>query len=271
MVRWNVARGVIYSPERIKEFDSSLISFFMASRLIKEITFFQLEQDLEKVRKEKFPDKVSRLQGLYFFEDKSNADLARSIFQTQVLTTAKIIDPSAIYDKHDMNWITYYNLIKDDPEWMKKYWCGEICPCFEYGPVWECLTNETLQVTDTTIEKQCLEGFIAEDEQFGPLILSANAAARYGYLFGAVFFTIVSESTHIHLRVVMPCGPNLQQDWVDILNLLKEKCPNNYNILHRQFQKNLLKDGSLCAIPDFGKHAWCITESKILKECSLNN
>lgn len=133
MVNWEVAIGRIRSACDRNEIPG-LVSFWHYSRLHRYLSsessdYIKDEYELEAVRREHYPDEVSRLTGVYFFESREIAASAidrwgvnpiKKDFVTPINFSASKIT------RVDSEWITS-NLGKNggSNDWMHSYWQGE--------------------------------------------------------------------------------------------------------------------------------------------------
>ena len=264
MVKWNVAIGALQSPLMVKKIDNLITTFFMANRL-KNSTRLEMECELEVVRFMEFPDKISRLQGLFFFDNYDEFQKAIHIppFNRGTLVEASI-EPRS-YSRHDMNWITYYNKKNYPDDWCQKYWRGEECPFSEYGvPVWECITNKTLLILDETLRKGIYEELIKENNNVAFALQMGIEAVRFGYAVGNCFLRLSKENNHLHIRSFIRLPEN---ECVEIIKLVYSdpNLRNNGNIMWQQIKKYPL--GTIGEIPNFVKYEWCVDLNCPIQNC----
>lgn len=130
MVAWEVAIGRIKSicDRNEDKFGVSLWFYGLMEKYIKDASSTSVinEFKLELVRQNIFPEKVSRLQGVYFFESKYLAETAldRWGLSHRKKYISEVYFSGNSYTEVDSEWITSY-LKSDDIEWMPKYWSGE--------------------------------------------------------------------------------------------------------------------------------------------------
>ncbi|WP_219904196.1 hypothetical protein [Aphanothece minutissima] len=143
MVAWEVAIGRIRSAcdNSRDKFGISLWQY----GLLREYAHqgadrrFINELRLESIRQESFPEKVSRLKGVYFFESERDAHMATErwgIGDKQKYICEVNFSASNI-TRVDSEWITSF-LLSSDESWMKSYWGGEI---FGDAPLTEILAS----------------------------------------------------------------------------------------------------------------------------------
>ena len=130
MVAWEVAIGRVRTTYATKDeyysvslWQYSLLKSYSENGISQK---FISELQLEKTRKKSYPNQVSRLQGLYFFENEDNAIQALSRWGIKV--NKEYISPVTFYydkiTKVDSEWVTNY-LNTEQSEWHEKYWQGD--------------------------------------------------------------------------------------------------------------------------------------------------
>jgi hypothetical protein len=117
---------------------------------------FGLEIGLERLRAEHYPDRVSRLRGMYCFLDIRSAERALSWgrpsnhFRSEFLAELSLDEAGPRRDRVDANWIGYQGGNIDD--WMHRYWRGDAFPDDE--PLWETVLDSRLIVLGTTLREK---------------------------------------------------------------------------------------------------------------------
>jgi hypothetical protein len=141
MVAWEVAIGRIRSID-ITKFEVSIWQYTSLSNYVKyglDQNFIN-EIELEYVRKQHFPNRVSRMQGVYFFESYDDAVFALKHWDIPLKENyiSEISFTPQNITKVDSEWITSYIDKKTNNSWMNKYWNGEIK---EDKPLYEILAT----------------------------------------------------------------------------------------------------------------------------------
>ncbi|HDW7095897.1 TPA: hypothetical protein ACGIZ8_000502 [Yersinia enterocolitica] len=144
MVAWEVAIGRIQSICDKQEFGVSVWFYNLVKGLVEKNNNVKIANEfkLELTRAKMYPEKVSRLQGVYFFESTEMAEIAverwgipgRKKYITEVYFSGNN------YTEVDSEWITTY-LVSDpllNPSWMECYWKGET---FGVKPLTEILAS----------------------------------------------------------------------------------------------------------------------------------
>lgn len=162
-VAWATYRGILVTvpPE-----PQGSISLWYADMLQKKGTFHcEKELRLERIRRDSFPSKVSRLRGFFCLPNVNSAKLATRVwnssrkdnFNLQNLAEISLVDAKG-NDEFDSNWITNSHDLQDD--WMERYWNGDSFPNEE--PVWEKLVEGKIAVLGTELRDRAYERIKAE-------------------------------------------------------------------------------------------------------------
>lgn len=199
---WGVMRGVLVSPS-VLENNSNGKGYLslMAAKLLNNDNHNRLfyESLIEETRALMFPDKASRIRGLYFFEnifDAKKAEEWGGHFIEENLSEILIHkNYMEKFTKVDSKWITNakfddYEFIKDRT-WMAKYWKG--IP-YDDNPIWEVILEGVAVIPNEKIRRQAeknLKTWFPESDFF---ILASRLASEVGSLGGVITpFLIYSE------------------------------------------------------------------------------
>ena len=162
-VAWAAYRGVLVICPSTGGFVSSwAVSMLRAGQLQNaDCPIVKRELELEKIRKQRFPNRISRLQGFYCFPDLENAKRALSSprwngdhFTLKNLAELSLEDVQG-RDRLDSNWITYFDRFSSADEWMPRYWEGEPFPDEE--PIWETLLQGKAIVLGTDLRERAYD------------------------------------------------------------------------------------------------------------------
>jgi hypothetical protein len=130
LVLWETYVGRMASSDYINDPSFSPISLRHYSVLRNYINGYKkvliLELRLENIRKIFYPDKVSRLTGLYFFEDKDVALKAKDEWHLNHFKEESLVDVGFTYTnitRVDAKWIDN-NHDNPNDNWMHDYWQG---------------------------------------------------------------------------------------------------------------------------------------------------
>lgn len=143
-VAWEVAIGRIKSvddnnPEGfgISQWQYSLLSEYVNHGLNQR---FINELMLEHIRQKCYPQRVSRLQGVYFFESEEDANNAldrwNMPYKKKYISAVKF--SANKLTKVDSEWITNKFFSTSDIRWMNRYWEGEV---YGEAPLYEILAS----------------------------------------------------------------------------------------------------------------------------------
>ena len=157
-VAWAAYRGVLVScPSSV-----GFVSFWHASMLQNATSqIASREMELEKVRQQRFPNRTSRLKGLYCFLDLESAKRASSspLWDGDHFTLNNLAELSLEevqgQGRLDSNWITYSDGFSSADEWMPRYWEGDPYPVEE--PIWETLVQGRAFVLGTDLRQRAYD------------------------------------------------------------------------------------------------------------------
>ncbi|WP_132997222.1 hypothetical protein [Sulfitobacter pontiacus] len=194
MAAWNVVRSSFYSPSRLPELEQSgALSFSMADLLQDgNAARATAEFRLEDFRRRHFPNAVSRLTGIFLFDDVDSAakvwdnDAWGAHFNTKYLTDVGV---SADYSSRlDAVWITMMrndeNILVEGWEKMaERYWSGE--PASDQ-PIWERIIEGWVTIWGTDLKIRALEEIKKFWPQSLPLLGVAANSASIGSCDGAI-------------------------------------------------------------------------------------
>lgn len=205
-VAWAVMRGMLVSADQThpEAPENGFVSFMLAGMIQyqRNDRIFN-ESIIEHVRATRYPRKISRLRGMYFFRSREDA-LSRigdrdwpKYFTRENLVELELypaLDPTVC----DANWITFANLRSDgriateDLTWIDNYWSGK--PYSDNAPVWEMIANGVALVLDERIRRQC-DALVKKrfPESHIP-ILMARLASEAGSLGGLISPFVIRDS-----------------------------------------------------------------------------
>jgi hypothetical protein len=158
-------RGVLVSADLVPESTPSFTSFMVAGLIQHQLNSrLSNETIIEYVRERHFSGKISRLRGIYFFE---NEDLAQrpidekwgGHFKQDNLVELDLL-PNGPVTRVDANWITYAPLLSDsrldtsDLSWIAKYWDGQ---GYSDKPTWELIASGNAAVLTTSARAKAYE------------------------------------------------------------------------------------------------------------------
>lgn len=191
---WGVMRGMLISPIVLENSSEGkgFLSFMTASILSQQEGKKLFNEALiEEARALIFPEKASRLRGLYFFENKDDAVKAEKWGYhfiednlSEILIPKKMISKLT---KVDSNWITYAELddegVIKDRTWIRKYWEGKP---YNENPIWEIIFEGVALIPNEGIRRQAEEivkTWFPESDFF---ILAARLSSEVGSFGGII-------------------------------------------------------------------------------------
>lgn len=193
MAAWNVVRSNFYSPSRLPPSERpGALSFGMADILRSENTArAAAEFRLEHFRRMYFPDSVSRLSGIFLFDDIDSAaqvwedDAWCGHFKPEYLTDVGVSADGSC--RVDANWITRMrdanNNLVDGWEMMaEQYWSGQPA---SRQPIWERIIEGWVTIWGLDLKTRALKEIQTFWPQSLPLLAVAANSAAIGSCDGA--------------------------------------------------------------------------------------
>lgn len=256
---WANYRGVLVcAPDR-----PGFLSIWTAGILASGCTErLQRELALERVRVEEFPDRVSRLRGMFSLADAESAERAlawdldgRSPFQRKFLAEVSLADAVGRRDQLDANWITYFG-DRADTGWMRAYWSGSRCP--DYDPLWETLIDGKIIVLGTGIRQRAYEEITSEfPESLMFLELGRQAACIGSDLCSITSFLTVENEDHV-IDYVM----NIEDaESPEFLQRLQELIDGGHSINWADMQPHIANE-SFGRFPDLRRYRTSIPQGR---------
>jgi len=209
VVAWEVYCGRMISVDLSSSEGQTPLSSWIASVIKKKgINWLHNELIMESIRQEYFPSKISRLRGMYFFEDKKTAISASKEwkdghFNLDYLAEVEFLSESST-TKVDHNWIVekMNNRIdpdnRSDTEWIHKYWKGEKS---NRSPLWELLVKGRAVVLGSELRKKAYETI--QSKQLGTLGLLevSRVAWGFGSHLGHIAAWLVKDPSNSYLEI----------------------------------------------------------------------
>ena len=190
IVAWGVYRGVLVSAKADGDLSHPCTVSMMFASMVRNRNGVQLQNELilEEFRQAQFPQCVSRLAGMYFFEGLDAAKSAASWgehFTKECLSEIELF-PTVGASRHDANWISYAPRDRDhrytETCWFKNYWAGDPYPLAL--PVWEIVANGRGVVMTTAVRFRARETITSRWPDVLGLMEYSRVAAYMGFDFG---------------------------------------------------------------------------------------
>lgn len=184
---WATYRGILVcapdKPGFVSVWSAGILAAGSAVRIGRELA-------LEKVRFEEFPNRVSRLRGMFCFQDAGSAERAlewdeddKTHFKRQYLAEVSLGTVATRRDVLDSNWISCLG-DQNDRRWMKSYWTGSPCP--NRDPLWEVLVDGRIVVLGTELRKRAYHLLKSEFPDSLMFLEIGRQAARVGSDLGSI-------------------------------------------------------------------------------------
>lgn len=158
-IAWLVYRGEMVSAKVSHQSLSVWHTFLLIDNATaqRRQDYYKMEQAIENERVKSFNKKVSRLTGMYFFEDLKPAETANkswgNIFKKENLVEVEFSNCAKV-SKYDSEWITHYKSSSQDELWIKNYLSGKAT---SDNPIWELLIEGRGFILNTEVRQRAYE------------------------------------------------------------------------------------------------------------------
>ena len=255
---WATYRGTLVSaPQKagsVSVWSAGLMRSFNSGRV-------NLELVIEDVRKDQFPQRISRLRGMFCLPDRESAERAcswnvekKTHFQPEYLTELNLSEATVQRDRLDANWITYASISEDsylsNNSWIHSYWSGEEYP--GQTPIWETLVEGRLLVLGTDIRHRAYSAIRSEFPTSLMLLEIARMAAWMGSDLGSISASIGVEQDEICLNYVMNMVDANNPEFLEkVKSLIESGHPINRADMQPQIEQ-----GTFGNVPDLRRYGF---------------
>jgi hypothetical protein len=233
-ISWLVYRGEMVSPKSTGE---SVLSIWHAKYIIdvararNSVPNYRRELEIETERKRSFPTKVSRLSGLYFFEDRNSAEIAghrwNGNFRKEHLAEIEM-SPQMVVSRYDSEWITKY-MHSNDSSWIQSYLAGKP---LGNNPLWELLIEGRGFVLGTSIRKIAYDTVKRAWASSLGLLELARVAVDLESDLGLISPIVTINGDYGHLKMYLNFQDAEKPEFLERLS--KYKGPKNIGDLNAQ-------------------------------------
>ena len=239
-VAWEAYRGALIPPDTLGYVDFQPLSLWGANHILSGVNEKTVSETmLELIRQERYPESISRLKGMYYFESREAALRASNGWQKnnhfKAFCLAEVdVDSSATFTRVDANWITHH-LHRFDPQnldWMDAYWQGVPYPG-EPEPLWEILTDGRGVIAGTELRERAYENLRRlAPSSLGLLELSRVACWLYSDLGHQVPFVRRIDATTYELAYIVDFRDALNPEFLNRFG--QNEGPKNTSDLNTQ-------------------------------------
>lgn len=252
VVAWNTYRGVLISREQIwARHGEGAVSLFLAN-IFDSGNFRRLQSELaiDAIRARDFPRAISRLSGMFVFDDVESALAAeqaawgghfRSDHLTDVLVTYKSTT------RVDANWITQMldgdgNLVLGWEKMAEEYWSGQ---AFGSSPIWESLVDGAVTVLGTRVREQAYEIIRMRYPKSLSLLEESRIAALLGFSLGHISSWLLRKGEHVELAYYFDNSAESDQAYLaSVERYLRTAEPGSVNL------RDLVSSPGTARLPD---------------------
>jgi hypothetical protein len=188
------------------------------------------EFKLEHTRLAQFPDRISRLRGMFCFLDIASAEHACASwassadhFRAEYLAELHLGEAGPKRDRLDSNWITH---APENEEgfltgiaWIPSYWAGEPYP--NATPIWETLVEGRMIVLGTSLREQAYAAIKRRFPDSLTLLEIARQAAWVGSDLGNICAWLRQDGAALVLKYYMDMRDAENPDVLGALEQLK--------------------------------------------------
>ena len=232
-VAWGAYRGVLVTrPVTPLGFVSAWLADLLRKRGSEHV---KTECDLERIRAERFPERISRLGGFFCFHDLECAQAAarlwntatRNNFSLEYLAKLSLTDAEG-RDQLDSNWITYAQSHSLSPhEWMMRYWQGNEYP--KEDPIWETMVEGRVIILGTELRERAYQVV----KSHWPKSLMLLEISRLAALIGSDLGSIHAYLDELETEYLVDYRMNVQdaenaEFLSNLSNLMQSDHPKNW-------------------------------------------
>jgi hypothetical protein len=208
---WATYRGFLVSVPN----DPGVISVWAAS-MLKTADAVRIHQEsvLERCRATFYPERVSRLKGMYCFMDLQSAEAALnwgSHFKVQNLAELSFEEVQK-GDRLDSNWITYGDFHDELNRAAFGYWSGQPMP--NRDPIWEVIVEGRLIVLGTELRERAYALIERNMPDSVAILELARVAAWAGSNLGSTFAFLQDDGDYLVLNYIMDMKEGNDPDFI---------------------------------------------------------
>ena len=261
VVAWNVYRGVLVTQWLVAEGaeGSSPLSMTFARLFIEQQwERLKFEQVIEDYRRQYCPDKVSRLTGLFVFEDPESALAAADDeawgghIHTENLTDVGV-SAAPNTSRLDANWISWMLNAEDWQAGIAPYWAGEPCPHFK-TPIWELLIDGAVTIWGTGLRSRAYQRIKEREPGTVSVLEQSRLAAHLGSDLGHVSAFLTMEKHKPLISYFMDFRDATNPAYTDKLNAYIASNPGGVNFI------DLAVGGRQFWVPDFAMFSYAFPD-----------
>lgn len=222
-IAWLVYRGGLYSSNAIDPkavgFSYAWYQFFRSPGREQR---YALEIELEKFRREKFPNAISRLDGFFLFPSEEIARQAAA--QGSGFSVTKLheveVAPRARISCYDMDWVTYNSSNRSAGNgWFRDYFAGNPRTS---NPTWEYVVEGRARIVTAPDSSEVFRIVDTYWPGCRGVLESSRKACKRGDDGGAILPLLSADGSQLHFEVkeVTPSDPALTADWPKLRSYL---------------------------------------------------
>ncbi|MFW5450137.1 MAG: hypothetical protein ACKE9I_00945 [Methylophagaceae bacterium] len=235
IVAWAAYRGIFVSANSNSKPPDCPISIMFAGMIVNQNNVrLHNEFIIESYRQNYHSNCVSRLYGMYFFEDIESAEKAidwGAHFKRENLVEMALY-PTETITRCDSNWISYAPVndkgMMVNTEWVNSYWSGKVYPY--KSPVWELIVQGRAVIIGTDLRRRAYKVISDNNQKDLCLLEVARIAGEVGSDLGNCFAWITKEENHTY-KLTFYINMKDAHDPIFLEKIKNYKGPRNYKDL----------------------------------------
>lgn len=268
LVAWNSYRGVLLSQELVQQGVSTELCPALSmtiSKIFMDRNWdrYQFEMTLEIIRKAHFPDRTSRLTGMYVFDDLECAfsaarDEAWSGHIDRKNLTEVGVSAASNTTRLDANWINWMLTTRQSGnqnwrEGVRPYWEGVSCPHYR-DSIWEVLVHGAVTIWGTEIRDHAYKVTKEYSPKSVALLELSRLAATLGSDLGHINALFTNNDGRPLISFYIDMRDATNQAYLDKLNEYTSKNPSLVNHI------DLAVGGAMFRTPNFLAYSYAFHE-----------
>lgn len=242
---WEVAIGRFQSLNLAHKYALSIRQINSLRNAVKyqEYDIWKMELELESFRRQYYPNKVSRLRGLFLFESeieaKENSAYWGEHFSEEYLTDIGFLGSETIFSKYDSKWITHYKY--GDVTLLHNYFSGQP---YDNFPQWEIVAYGSGVIWNRELKQKAYDQIIKHEPYTKSILDSAVAIFHFGLDEVENLLKIATDEDRVLAYNVASTVPfaTLNGDCLDIEFAMNMNAFEKFGIYQ--------EDTSECRLPD---------------------
>lgn len=223
---WNIARGLFSTSDNVNvAYKNSLLSIMTVGLLTNSsLDRFKSELVIELIRAKKFPNCVSRLKGIFVFDEIESISRFWECnnwgghFSDKYLSDVGVATNRST--RVDSNWIAYIvdkngRLNENCEELIENYWQGKVFPGKK--PIWERIIEGHITVWSANIRQEACKNILSIDPEANNLLTYSSLCANIGSMDGQVYPIFQDKGEYLVIEYIMLARNLDNNEFLDLI------------------------------------------------------